>query len=90
MAYVAVLATEMLDAQLHPRPDPLRRQSLIHGFRRRSGVFLDALPQSLPHAVAQGDEGGIDIFPGAWFGQQGECSLAPLALDAEQLRIRRP
>lgn len=67
MAYVAVVAAQMLDAQLDAGRDPLRRRPLLHGLGRRAGVLLDALPQPFLHVATQADEGRTDIFPCAGF-----------------------
>lgn len=47
MTYFAVIAAQMLNAQLDARPDPLRCRPFLHGLGRRTGVFLDT-PASRP------------------------------------------
>lgn len=71
---MAVVAAQMLDAQLEARCDPLRRWPLLHGLGRRPGVFLDTLP--FLHFAAQGDGRRSDIFPGAGLSQKRKAAFA--------------
>jgi hypothetical protein len=50
-------------------------------------MFLDPLPQPLPHLAIDADESTADIFAGPGLGHECESRLTPLSFDAKKLEL---
>lgn len=81
------LTCRVLHAGFDSRLDPLSCRPPWHVLGRWPCMFLDALPQPLPHLAIDAHERTANIFPGAWLGHECECRLSPLAFDTEKLEL---